>query len=103
MSGTAAAGRTVFTIRNAGDDPHQIAVVYLPDDLPPLDVQLQGATRRNVAPLAGVSSRSPGQTGTFAVDLGPGRYGLLCFERHENGEIHALHGEAVEFHVAEER
>lgn len=73
-------GRVVFRVRNAGNHEHRIAIYPLPEDLPPIDVQLQGSERRNVQRLAAPLPRKPRQTQSFAVNLEPGRrYALLCF------------------------
>ncbi len=91
-------GRVVFRFVNDGDVAHQPDVVPLPDDLPPIDEQLRGDARAVVFPLAGVPTRDPGETGTFAVDLAPGaRYAIICFARNRDGASHALLGMSSEF------
>jgi hypothetical protein len=78
----ARAGRVVFRVRNAGTQQHRIAVYPLPEDMPPIDVQLRGSERRNVERLAAPLPRRPEETQSFAVDLQPGqRYAFLCFLR----------------------
>ncbi|MGH9151940.1 MAG: hypothetical protein ACRD03_06015 [Acidimicrobiales bacterium] len=93
------AGRVIFRFRNAGREVHRPALFALPDDLPPLDEQLRGSTRRPIAPFAGMSNRAPGATGTFAVDLVPGRrYGFVCFARGaDDRSPHSLEGMSFEF------
>ena len=91
-------GRVVFRFVNAGDVAHQPDVVPLAEDIPPIDEQLRGDTRAVVFPMAGVPTRDPGETGTFAVDLAPGaRYAIICFARNEDGASHALLGMSSEF------
>lgn len=94
-----AGGRVVFEVHNRGTLPHDLAVMPLPPDLPPLDEQLRGTARRLVPILANVPARPPGSRTTFAVDLGPGRYGLVCFVLDPDGRQHAQKGMSSEFTV----
>lgn len=92
------AGHVVFRFVNAGQVVHRPALVALPDDMPPIDVQLRGTERRLLDPLAGVYDRLPGATGTFAVDLRPNqRYALICFALDGDGSPHRTQGMATEF------
>lgn len=96
----ARAGRVVFRARNAGTVRHQLQLLALDDDFPPIDKQLHGPDRRPVIPLAGVL-REPGKRGAFAVDLAPGRrYALVCFISDRDGVVHALKGMNAEFRAA---
>lgn len=92
------AGRVVFRIRNAGQAPHHLTMIPLPDDVPPIAEQLRGSQRRFVDPFAGIYEREPGDTGTFAVDLGPGRrYAMICSVRDGDDQPHWAKGMATEF------
>ncbi len=92
------AGRVVFRLKNAGRAPHQMTMLPLPDELPPIAEQLRGTERRLVEPFAGVYERKPGDTGTFAVDLVAGRrYAMICAVTAEDGEPHWKKGMATEF------
>lgn len=92
------AGRVLFEVRNIGREDHRLALVRLPEDLPPLDAQLHGSERRVLVPFAGVPVRRPGQDGAFAVDLVAGqRYGLICNLTNASGEVHSLRGMNSEF------
>lgn len=93
------AGRTLFRVENRSGLFHDLSLVALPEDMPPIDQQLRSGDRRAVAALAGLPSRGPGSSDAFAVDLAPGRYGLVCFEMDGTGEAHALLGQVVEFRV----
>lgn len=91
-------GRVVFRVHNAGSDRHRVTLMPLPEDLPPLDEQLAGDERRGVRPMGATNTRPPGQGTAFAVDLEQGRrYGLVCFERTDDGTVHARTGENAEF------
>ena len=95
-----AAGRIVFRVHNEGRLRHDLVLVYLEEGLPPLDEQLRGSDRRIVATIASLPARAPGQQGTFAVDLQPGRYGMICFVTDPDGRQHAQKGMNSEFRVS---
>jgi hypothetical protein len=46
-----------------------------------------------------VADVPPGGNGAVAVDLGPGRYALICFLTDDDGQSHALKGMATEFRI----
>lgn len=92
-------GRVVFRVRNAGRLFHRLSLIPLPPDLPPIQEQLRGNQRAVVFTQADVPDTPPGGTGTFAVDLSPGRYALVCFIVEPNGASHALQGMASEFRI----
>ena len=93
------AGRVVFDVVNNGTIDHSMTVLKLPEDLPPLLDQLRGDERRGLSALARVPALAPGQHSTFAVDLTPGRYGMICFVTDPDGMSHAVKGQATEFRV----
>lgn len=93
------AGRVVFEARNEGEEAHELVVVPLEEDMPPLEQQLRGDERRSVGTLALLPALDPGEAGMFAVDLEAGRYGLLCFVEGPEGVPHALRGMHTEFRV----
>lgn len=97
------AGRMIFRVANEGTTAHELLVVRLPDDLPgTFDEQLHSEIRRPAATLGFLPALTPGDTGVFALDLAPGRYGLVCFQEDEGGEAHALKGMNSEL-VVEDR
>ena len=72
----------------------------LPKDFPPINVQLHGSVQRAVQIMASTPLTSPGQTGSFAVDLRPDRLHVpLSFEIDRDGASQALKGMATEFMV----
>lgn len=95
----AAAGRIVFNARNAGKVDHEMVVVTLGDGIPPIAEQLQSGNRLVVPTVARLSSRKPGSSGTFALDLTPGRYALICFVKDPDGGQHAQKGMSTEFRL----
>ena len=94
------AGRTVFRVANTGTLDHSLTLAVLPADMPPLDEQLKGDVRRGVTTLAALPTDKPGQKATFALDLPPGRYGLICFVQDPDGVQHAKMGMNAEFRVS---
>ncbi|MEX2289751.1 MAG: hypothetical protein WD794_05420 [Mycobacteriales bacterium] len=96
------AGRVVFRLTNAGRSPHNLVLIPLPEDLPPIQEQIRGTKRRLVEPYAGIYDRPPGDTGTFAVNLLPGqRYAMICTVVDADGEPHSKKGMATEFRTPE--
>lgn len=94
----AGSGPTLFRVTNSGTVSHELEMLPLADDVPPIDVQLKGTQRRVVTPFAGVESRQPGRAGAFAVNLTPGvRYALICFLADPDGTSHAREGMTSEF------
>jgi len=93
------AGRVFFVISNKGLLVHHMSLSALPDDFPPLSEQLKGAVRRSIVPLAAIPDLPPGDAATLAVDLRPGRYGLLCFVVDGDHVSHAVKGMVSEFRV----
>jgi hypothetical protein len=92
-------GRTVFELRNRGRRNHDMVLVELPADVPPIDVQLRSPSRQVVPTLASLPARRPGGRGTFALDLAAGRYAIICFVRDPDGRQHAQKGMSSEFRI----
>lgn len=93
------AGQVVFRVDNAGTVNHRFVLIPLPEDFPPIDVDLRDDEQRNVTPLAGIRDIAPSGETTLAVDLVPGRYAFVCFVLAEDGETHALKGMTSEVRV----
>lgn len=92
------AGRVIFRVRNTGSVPHRVTLVPLPEDVPPIEEQVAGDERRTVNPLGATNRRAPGTGSAFAVDLEKGRrYALICYEKDDEGVVHARKGGAAEF------
>lgn len=73
-------GRAVFSLTNAGKVNHRLTIIPIGDDVPPIDEQLHGSTRRGVDPEAQSSVLRPGEAETIAIDVLPGqRYAFVCF------------------------
>ena len=89
---TVAVGRVAFDVVNDGRHPHELVLVPLPANFPPLNQQLHSNTRRALPTVAVLPQLSPGGTGTFAVDLAAGRYGIISFVQGSDGTVDALRG-----------
>lgn len=94
-----AAGFVTFDARNDGKLAHDLTLVELANDTPPILQQLRSEKRSVVPTIARLSARDPGARGTFALDLRPGRYAIVCFVKDADGGQHAQKGMASEFRV----
>lgn len=92
-------GRVVFKVVNAGRTHHKLSLAPLPKDFPPIMEQLRSSERRALDTVAAIVPQAPGSEASFAVDLGPQRYGLFCFIIEPEGKDHARSGMASEFRV----
>ena len=90
-------GRVVFDARNAGRLDHELVLVGVPDGVESIDEQLRSDKRLVVPTIARMAPRKPGQRGTFAVDLDPGRYAIICFIDDGQGDQHAQKGMSAQF------
>ncbi|MGI9193062.1 MAG: hypothetical protein ACR2FO_00895 [Actinomycetota bacterium] len=98
MPGSLTTGALTFRVHNEGLEDHDLTLIQLPETLDrSLDEQLRGERRMSVLPIAQIKSRSPGKSGFFAVDLDPGKYGIICFVRGPDKIPHARKGMSREF------
>lgn len=96
------AGRVVFEVVNHGDVAHELVLVGLPEDAPPVQALFgEDADRRTFPTRMQLGAREPGQRGVFAMDFAPGRYGLMCFLEDDDGRQHVHKGMLAEFRVVE--
>lgn len=93
-------GQVLFRVLNAGRVNHRLILVPIPDEFPTLDELLESTEGRIVTPLVGIPDRPPGGEDSFAVFLPPGRYGIICFTRTEDGQPHSKKGMFSEFRVS---
>lgn len=92
-------GRTVLRVHNRGALDHEMVLIYLAPELPPIADQLRSANRQVVPTVAVLHARPPGRSGMIAVDLDPGRYAFVCFVKDADGGQHAQKGMATELRV----
>ncbi|MGH9224807.1 MAG: hypothetical protein ACRD2W_13760, partial [Acidimicrobiales bacterium] len=95
----AGAGRVVVRVQNADTVTHELILVALPEDVPPIDEQLRSEARTGVETIATLQHRPAGSRGIFAADLAAGRYAFICFVKDPDGVSHALKGMSSEFRV----
>lgn len=93
------AGHIVFEARNDGRLAHDLALVQLPAGTPPIDEQLRSKKRRGVPTIALIPAHQPKTGATFAVELTPGRYAIICFLKDADGVQHDQKGMSSEFRV----
>lgn len=92
-------GRVELRVRNVGDEAHELVLVQIPEDFPPMAEFLHDDKPQALQTVAKLPERAPGEEGTLAVDLAPGRYGLVCFVEGPDGEKHARKGMHAEFRL----
>lgn len=95
--GTLPRGRFVLRARNTGALEHELLVVRLPDGFSGSVSELVGS--RRALPELARERRPPGGRLTVALDLPPGRYGLLCLLKDDGGGVHAAKGMASDLRV----
>lgn len=91
-------GRVVFRTHNVGSLDHELILLPLPKDFPPLAVQL-GSGKPVALPTLASNFRRAGTSGTFAVDLEKGRYGMVSLVKGSDGEVDGHKGMFSEFRV----
>lgn len=98
--GPVPAGRVVFRIENAGEEPHQLSLLLVAEDTPPIEEQLQDPPEQSPTMLARVPLLRPGETSLFAVGLAAEqRYALVDLSQPPEGEPPAERGVVTEFHT----
>lgn len=91
------AGRVLFRARNLGRVDHQLYLVVVDEQSPPVAETFRARAREVLSPLAYLPAVPPGGTATFAHDLPVGRYALICLLQDDEGESHAAKGMNLEF------
>ena len=98
------AGKHTIRVDNAGQQPHEIAIVRLNSGKKPADFTAWGMKPVGPAPgtiHGGLSGIMPGTHSFIEVDLPPGEYALLCFlPDAKDGKPHYEHGMAKRTTVA---
>jgi len=98
------AGKHTIRVDNAGQQPHEIAIVRLHPGRKPADFTAWGMKPVGPPPgtiHGGLSGIMPGSHSFIEVDLPAGEYGLLCFlPDAKDGKPHFEHGMAKPTTVA---
>lgn len=93
-------GRVVLDVANAGEENHDLTVVALPEDFPAtFEEHFATGQRRPLGTVVFLSPLEPGETDILALDLAPGRYGLLCTLETPDGVAHSRLGMATQIRV----
>ncbi len=92
-------GRVVVKTRNDGRVRHEVVMLELPPNFPPIKEQIAGKERRFVGTLAYQLPLRPGRRGALAVDVKRARYALVCLQEAPDGKRHADKGMATEFRI----
>ena len=100
------AGHHEVKVVNTGTQTHEVVLMELLPGKTMKDMgnwierdMMKGAPPGR--PIGGMSNLDNGRTGSFAVDLHPGHYGMICFVPDaKDGKPHSMHGMTKEFEVA---
>lgn len=95
-------GHHTIRVENAGTQPHELVMLKLAPGKTPADFGKWGLSGRlgppPALPIGGVEFLDQGAGGVFAVDLGPGDYGFICFVPDaKDGKRHFMHGMMTQF------
>lgn len=101
-----AAGHHVLNVTNDAEQAHELVLVQLPPGKTIADMgnwvektMMKGPPPGK--PVGGMAPLSKGRSGSFPIDLTPGRYGMICFlPDAKDAKTHVVHGMMKEFTVA---
>ncbi len=109
-----APGQQVWRVTTAGEQPHELALLRVPDGTTFAQIMTALATPpdatpqpgdlafTDLVPVGGVGYLSLGRTAWAVLDLAPGTYAALCFvPDRETGMPHAAMGMVAVFDVGE--
>lgn len=94
-----AAGRTQFTMTNAGDERHVMVLFKLADGATMDDVMESEGEEGIDGPELESDSAAAGETAVLTTDLEPGTYGMICYIPDADGTPHLALGMVKEFTV----
>ena len=98
------AGETEITFENTGEEKHELFMVGLSEDAPPLEKLIsmpqEEAQKFFAGPPTVIPPIDPGATETATADLQPGNYAMVCLvESKKEMKPHAFLGMVNEFTV----
>ncbi|MCB0210294.1 MAG: hypothetical protein KDJ52_13235 [Anaerolineae bacterium] len=103
LPSTIKAGPQVWEIVNAGEQPHEIALIKLAGGKTLADAQAFMANPHGTPPfrnIGGLQGIDPGETGWLNIDLTPGTYAAIChIPDPASGHTHSELGMVVPFSV----
>ncbi len=96
-------GKITFAVKNSGKEIHEFVVIKSDLPLTGLPVKEGEVDEDQVQVVGEIENLKPGKSKKLTLDLGPGRYVLICnlVEKNENGELesHYLQGMRALFEV----
>jgi uncharacterized cupredoxin-like copper-binding protein len=101
-----AAGHHVLNVTNDAVQAHELVLAELPPGKTVADLGnwVEKSLMKGPPPgkpVGGMAALGTGRSGTFPIDLKPGRYGMICFlPDAKDGKTHFVHGMTKEFTVA---
>lgn len=101
-----AAGHHVLNVTNDAAQAHEVVLVELPPGKTISDMGnwVEKSLMKGPPPgkpVGGMALLGKGRSGSFPIDLKPGRYGMICFVPDaKDGKSHFVHGMTKEFTVA---
>lgn len=98
LPSTATAGKTDIVFENNGKEPHELVMVGLSEDAPPVNELIELPEKKaeeffTGQPISSEGPIGPGETKDISAELEPGTYGLVCFvESKKEKQPHAFLG-----------
>lgn len=98
LPSTATAGKTDIVFENNGKEPHELVMVGLSEDAPPINELIELPEKKaeeffTGQPISSEGPIGPGETKDISAELEPGTYGLVCFvESKKEKQPHAFLG-----------
>ena len=98
LPSTATAGKTDIVFENNGQEPHELVMVSLSEDAPPINELIELPEKKaeeffTGEPISSHGPIKPGETTDISATLEPGNYGLVCFvESKKEKQPHAFLG-----------
>lgn len=95
-STTVPAGETEITLTNDGKEEHELTMVGIKEDAPPLDELVKMSDDEVSKYFAtqpfGIQPIEPGASESTTEDLKPGLYAMVCFVETKDGKPHVALG-----------
>lgn len=92
------AGRTQFTMTNAGQERHVMLLFKIAEGAT-MDQVMESEGEEGVEEEFESDSAAPGETAVLTTDLEPGSYGMVCYIPNAEGTPHLALGMTSEFSV----
>lgn len=99
---SAPAGDIAFTVTNAGEYPHEMIILQMPEGVT-VDALLDDESLFEQVQFLGFTFAEPGETASplVLVNMQPGTYTIVCFVDVPDGVPHVMRGMVLEFEVTD--